>query len=265
MAFGFIDRKSLLVRCSPNTNSGIHSSTDLRCHRYRFVCDKVKAILEQTKETTVEMGGYVHPPFEIPQSLLDDLTRLGPLLDVGKAAQELGQRIFTQHLPGSAIDTNLKMVAYVIFGKAFKSFQAIHNLCLSGCGSDAMALCGTLFENHVDLRYLQQAPIHRPKRYIQFEQVEKYYSAQKILRRKRLPKGLRKTYRGYEKDLKPQVAGILKYFAKPSFGWSQRSLYDRARAVGADFNTKHCTGSSVGTNTHFRWLHLDLFSSMTQV
>jgi hypothetical protein len=74
------------------------------------------------------MGGDVPPPFEIPQSLLDDPTRLGPLLNAGKAPQELGQRIFRQHLPGSAIDTNLKTVAYVIFGKAFKSFQAIHNL-----------------------------------------------------------------------------------------------------------------------------------------
>src|SRR5580698_5620144 len=28
MVFGFIDCKSLLVRCSPNTNSAIHSSTE---------------------------------------------------------------------------------------------------------------------------------------------------------------------------------------------------------------------------------------------
>jgi hypothetical protein len=120
------------------------------------------------------MGGYVHPPFDIPRGLHDDLTRLGPLLDVASAAQHVGQHIFTDLLVGTAIDTNLKVVTYVIFGKAFKSFQAIHTLCLSGCGSDALAMCGTLFENYVDLQYLRQAPILRPKRYIQYEQVEKY-------------------------------------------------------------------------------------------
>jgi hypothetical protein len=191
-------------------------------------------IVRQCTFAGITMGGYVHPPFEIPRSLLDDLTRLGPLLDAATAAQRLGQRIFTDLLVGTAIDTNLKIVTYLIFGKAFKSFQAIHNLCLSGCGSDALAMCGTLFENYVDLQYFQQAPILRPKRYIQCEPVEKYLGATKILKVKRLPKGWRKQYTRHKKKLWPDVCHVLRFFKNSSLGWSQKSLRDRAKAARAD-------------------------------
>ena len=71
------------------------------------------------------------------------------------------------------------------------------------------------------------------RRFFQFEQVDKYYQARRILRRARLPKVLRKTYREYENTLKPQVAKVLRYFPekKHKLGWSGKSVFDRAKAV----------------------------------
>jgi len=97
-----------------------------------------------------------------------------------------------------------------------------------------MALCGSLFENFVDLKYMARAPVRRPLRYIQFEQVEKLYQAEKILAHRRLPRGTRRRYKGYEKILRPQVAQVLQYFPRRAQGWAQLSLKQRAKAVGME-------------------------------
>jgi hypothetical protein len=180
------------------------------------------------------MSAYVPPPFQIPQKLLDDLKKLGPLLDVGTEAVSFGRETIIRYVAGKPLNSDFQVVVRVIFTKGFQTFMAVQNLCRCGCGSDALSLCASLFENYIDLRYIEKAPVVRSRRYIQYEQVEKYYQAQKVLARKRLPKGMRKQFRGYESKLGPQVAKLLKYFPKSSKGWSQRSLYDRAKAIRSD-------------------------------
>jgi hypothetical protein len=67
-----------------------------------------------------------------------------------------------------------------------------------------------------------------------------YYSAVwthqacKILARKRLPRGRRKTYLTYKHGLYPQVKSLLAFFPDKNKGWSQKSLFQRAREVKAD-------------------------------
>src|SRR5207247_746021 len=109
---------------------------------------------------------------------------------------------------------------YVLFSKAFATFLAVRNLCLVGCGPDALGLCASLFENLVDFTYIRQAPTSRSRRYVRFEEVDKYYQAQKILQRKRLPKGTRKRYHGYLKFVTPFATKYLKLFPKQRDGWS---------------------------------------------
>jgi hypothetical protein len=164
---------------------------------------------------------------------MQELEKLGSLLDISKEAYGLGSAIISQHLVGRSTETDLKIVAYLIFTKGFRTFQSAQNLCRCGLGSDAVALCASLFENYVDLRFIEKAPMRRSRRYMQYEQVEKYYQAQKILSRKRLPKGWRKQYQGYECSLKPQVKALLRHFPSKSKGWSQKSLSYRARQVKA--------------------------------
>ena len=176
---------------------------------------------------------HVPPPFEIPEVLLEELKTLGPLLDLGNETYNFGRSIFEQSLRGKSPDSDFKIVAYLIFTKSFRTFQAVQNLCRCGLGSDAISLCGSLFENYINLRYIEKAPVRRSRRYLQYEQVEKYYQARKVLRRKRLPIGLRKEYRNYESKLDRQVCSLLDYFPKKSLGWSQKKLADRATAVKA--------------------------------
>jgi hypothetical protein len=67
-----------------------------------------------------------------------------------------------------------------------------------------------------------------------------YYSAVwthqacKILARKRLPRGRRKTYLTYKHGLYPQVKSLLAFFPDKNKGWSQKALFQRAREVKAD-------------------------------
>ncbi len=179
------------------------------------------------------MSKYMFPPFHIPESLFVELKKLGPLLDAAVQVHDLGRRIVADHFHEKPLDSDLKIVAYVIFSKGFKTFQSAMNLCRSGCGSDALSLCASLFENYIDFRYIAAAPVRRSRRYIDYEQVEKYYQLQKVLRHKRLPKGRRAKYRGYESTIRPQTIKLLKYFKDETRGWSQKSLYQRAKAVGA--------------------------------
>lgn len=180
------------------------------------------------------MPDYVAPPFQIPAALLSDLKKLGAILDLGAEVHQLGLQMIKQANLDRAdrpFDSDYSVVAYMIFSKAFMTFQAIRNLCLTGCGPDALALGASLFENLVDLSYIRQAPKLRARRYVQYEQVDKYYQAQKILGQKRLPKGIRRRYRGYLKHLLPQVSKLLKLFPNKRLGWAGKNLRERAKAV----------------------------------
>jgi hypothetical protein len=180
------------------------------------------------------METHVPPPLQIPQTLMLQLKNLGPLLDAAVHAHDLGAEIFTSHIFGNTLDTDFKVVVYIMFAKGFKTFQSAMNLCRCGCGSDALSLCAALYENYVDLRYIALAPATRSRRFIQFEDVEKYYYLQKILSHKRLPKGRRKTFRAFQAKVTPRVTGLLKYFAGNGWGgWSQKSIRQRAKSAGA--------------------------------
>jgi hypothetical protein len=60
------------------------------------------------------------------------------------------------------------------------------------------------------------------------------YQACKIVARKRLPRGRRKTYLTYKHGLYPQLKSLLAFFPDKNKGWSQKSLFQRAREVKAD-------------------------------
>ncbi len=147
---------------------------------------------------------YVQAPFAIPHDFALELQKAGELLDAGNAAQQIGQTILTEVLK-RGYDSDYKFVAYFIFTKALKSLQSVQLLCRCGYGSDGLSLCAVLFENMIDLLYIGKAPVRRARRYCQYEQVEPYYQARRVLAEKRLPKGRRKAYRRYERDLSSQV------------------------------------------------------------
>jgi hypothetical protein len=63
-----------------------------------------------------------------------------------------------------------------------------------------------MFENVVDLLYIRKAPVKRSRRYIQFKQVEKLLQTQKVLRKKRLPRGPAEGLSGVRAQ--PQHTGI---------------------------------------------------------
>lgn len=183
------------------------------------------------------MTSSAHAPFEIPQSLATDLdTKLGILLNAGSEAVDLGKSIVESHLVGKSPDSHYKLVSYLIFAKGFKTFQTIQCLCRIGCGVDGLSLCGSLFENVVDLAFISKAPIRRSRRFVEFEQVDKFLQLKKVLGRKRLPRGMRKEFVTYLKTIGPQARGLLKYFPKPYRGWAQRSLYERAATVKMDLD-----------------------------
>jgi hypothetical protein len=160
--------------------------------------------------------------------------KLGTLLNVGSEGVELGKSVVQDHLVGKSCDSDYKLVSYLIFSKGFKTFQTVQSLCRIGCGADGLSLCASLFENVVDLAYVARAPVRRPRRYIEYEQVGKLQQLTKVLRRKRLPKGLRKQFEAYRENIGPQAQSLSKYFPNASLGWSQKSLYQRAEAVKLD-------------------------------
>jgi hypothetical protein len=182
-------------------------------------------------------NGNVQAPFAIPTSLAIELYTAGELLDVGDGAQQVGQKVLAQ-LQAEGIDSPYKYVALFILSKALKTIQAVQILARCGYGSDGLSLCAVLFENLVDLLYIGLAPVRRARRFMQFENVQKFYQACKVLKRKRLPKGRRKIYEKYRDDLLPEVRPLLRFFetakGKPTaHGWSLKSVSDRAEAVKA--------------------------------
>jgi hypothetical protein len=182
------------------------------------------------------MNDLTPPPFLIPREVFDDVERLGPLLDVGKKAAALVHATISRDLAGQSINSShFRVAAYVLLIKGLKTFHAIQVLCRSGCGADALALCGSLFENVVDMAYMAKAPVRRPLRYMQFEQVGKYYQLQKGLRQKRLPKGQRQDLKRHLTAIEPQARKLLKYYPNAQSGWAQKSIRDRAPTIGLAF------------------------------
>jgi hypothetical protein len=175
---------------------------------------------------------YVSAPFVIPEDFAAELRNAADLLDAGTKALQTAQSILAA-MQTVGLDSEHKFVAHFIFTKALKTTHAVQVLCRCGCGSDGLSLCAVLFENVVDLLYIGMAPVRRSRRYCQFENVDKYFQARKILGYKRLPGGRRIVYKRYERNLHPQVAPFLKYFPKAGKGWAQKSLVERAKAVGA--------------------------------
>jgi len=196
------------------------------------------------------MPEYVHAPVEIPASVMDDLTKLGELFDVTREVAQFGQSMIERlggEREGTGFGSDLETAAYVIFGKGFKTFHSARILCLHGCGADALALCGSLFENLVDLLYIRQDP-SRARNYLAFEQVDKYYQAKKVLSRLDLADEKRRAYEGYLRELTPQVEESLGMFPIQSCWWkaagkgskaAKVTLRDRAEGVGfgAEYDT----------------------------
>src|SRR5215471_8167186 len=106
------------------------------------------------------MDEFVPPPFAIPRELAVELAKMGELLDACDDAKKLGEAILDR-LHGRKRDSDYKLVAFMIFAKCFKSFQAAQTLCRCGFGSDALSLCASMFENVVDLLYIRKAPVKR--------------------------------------------------------------------------------------------------------
>jgi hypothetical protein len=185
---------------------------------------------------------YVDVPFRISRETAVELSKLDELVEGLNELKNVADTVLDR-MRSQVTDSNHKLVGYIIFTKGFKSFQAAQLLCRSGYGSDALSLCASLFENIIDLLYIGKAPVRRSMRFIQFEQVEKFYKARKILKKKRLPRGVRKRYTGYMRSLTPQVAKVLKHFPDDSKGWSQKSLFRRAKTLGVraelDYNEKY--------------------------
>jgi|GEM_PF-1879341 len=189
------------------------------------------------------MSKYVHAPVEIPSCVLDDLAKLGELLDVTREAAQFGQSLLERvggERERTGFSSDLETIANVIFGKGFKTFHSIRILCLHGCGADALVLCGSLFENLVDLLYIRQ-DLSRAHNYLAFEQVDKYYQAKKVLSRTDLTEQERNTYEEYLRELRPQVKDSLGMFPTKSCWWkvtnegskpAKLTLRDRADAVG---------------------------------
>lgn len=171
-------------------------------------------------------------PFTLPFEFVNQMQRANELFETGDQAQKLGQDII-ENMHVNGIDSEYKFVANFIQKKALKTMQSAQILCRCGYGSDSFSLCAVLFENLIDLLYISQAPVRRSRRFCQFETVEKFFQAQRVLSQKRLPKGRRKKYTQYLNNLRPQVNGILKYFKDARKGWSQKSLFQRAQAVKA--------------------------------
>jgi hypothetical protein len=167
------------------------------------------------------MSDFVPAPFSIPREFAQELVKMGELLDFGDDASKLGKAILDR-LHGTKRDSDYKLVAYLLFTKCFKSFQAAQCLCRCGFGSDALSLCASMFENVIDLLYIRKAPVLRSRRYIQYEQVEKLVQARKVQRKKRLPLGRRKAYRKYERTLLAGTSKLITHFPNPHKGWSQR-------------------------------------------
>jgi uncharacterized protein DUF5677 len=173
---------------------------------------------------------YLPVPAKIPRETATELAKLTDLFTTANDVKIVGVELLEGVL-GKRTDSNYALVAYILFAKAFKTFQAAQILCLCGYGSDALSLCASLFENVIDLLYIGKAPVRRSLRYMQYEQVAKFLQIEQILKKKRLPRGRRKAYLQYRHVFAPQTAKLLKHF-KNDKGWSCKSLYARARALG---------------------------------
>lgn len=182
----------------------------------------------------MNMTPYVSPSFAIPESLAEDLEKLGALLDASARIKEYGQELFEKHLMGKIADSQYRIVGYLLFAKGYKTLLTVQNLCRVGCGSDGLALCATLFENYIDLAYIGRDPDPRSRMYVQYEFVEKYLQAKKLLRHNSLEDELRKYFRERMVELEPRASGLLAQYPNPSKGWAQRTIRERATEIGKE-------------------------------
>jgi len=148
------------------------------------------------------------PPLVEPASLEKDLKKLGELFAVIGEVDDLARRVLERlhrerHRTG--FNSDLETAAYAVFAKGLRTFHATRILCLTGCGVDALTLCGSLFENLVDVLYMRDGPAGAARNYVQFGQVEKYLHARKVLRRQDLPRSRQKFYRKRLAELMPEV------------------------------------------------------------
>jgi hypothetical protein len=137
---------------------------------------------------------YVSVAAKIPRGTAAELAKLSDLFTAANDITVLGTELLEGML-GKRADSDYTLVTYILFTKAFKTFQAAQLLCLGGYGSDALSLCASLFENVIDLLYIGKAPVRRSLRYMQYEQVAKFLQSERVLKKKRLPRGRRNAYR----------------------------------------------------------------------
>jgi len=130
--------------------------------------------------------------------------------------------------------TGYRRVAYLIFGKSFRTFQGAVQLASHGYGADGLGLSASLFENLVDLAYIGRRRRALAAAYVDFEQVDKYCAAVKVLGHKRLPRGQRSFYDKQRRDLQAQAQPVLASSHQnrcPRNGWSGKGLRQRAEQV----------------------------------
>jgi len=180
-------------------------------------------------------------PPDTPASLEEDLKKLGELFAVIGEVDDLARRVVERlhrKRHGTGFNSNLETAACAVFAKGFKTFHATRILCLTGCGVDALTLCGSLFENLVDVLYMRDGPADA-ERYVQFGQVEKFLHAKGMLDHRDLPESKQQWYRERLAELTPEIEPLLKLFPVQSPWWrtgrkgnpAKVSLRERAVAV----------------------------------
>jgi hypothetical protein len=176
------------------------------------------------------MSTFIAPPFKIPQTFYDDLKKLGPLVDLGKQIKSLGDNIDAR-MPGKPF-TNFQLVVRIIFRKGFQTYLSTQNLCRCGCGSDALSLCGSLFENWINLKYIVQDADSLSTQYIQYNVLGKYYRAVRV--EGQIPESMKPQFNSNRAELEKRMNELRADFKEKGYGWSKKSLYSRAIAVGAE-------------------------------
>lgn len=78
-----------------------------------------------------------------------------------------------------------EFIAQFVLGKSATSFEAVRHLCRDGFGPDALMIARTIFENAINLAYINKRPAERAALFLEFEHVEEYRQMESL--KKALP------------------------------------------------------------------------------
>ncbi|MGE5542809.1 MAG: DUF5677 domain-containing protein, partial [Bacillota bacterium] len=153
----------------------------------------------------------------MPESATQEFARM--------IAQAIGET--ASLLQGRGMSSDHEFIAQFVLGKSATSYAAVRHLCQEGFGPDALMIARTIFENAINLAYINRRPEERSRRFLEFEHVEEYRQIEAL--KKAFP-GKRVVTAGDEERITDEYEAVKHNYKGAS--WSGETMHAMAMECG---------------------------------